>query len=187
MPARKLVTLMNSHDSKKNRDERGAAEKIMTLPEKLTTNPPRALRFHKVASSTWKKIIKLYLSVEGQIVTLFDEETIIQFCLLIEEIPWMAGIRDSVEVEYKAIEKQVSKNRSLKVTDESYKNYLHLLEQYGAILARLQGLDARLDGKRKLIHSLSQSLYLTPRSRAGVAPPEKIIEIQSEMEKLLSE
>ena len=56
---------------------------------------------------------------------------------------------------------------------ESFKNYLRLLEQYGALLARLQGIDARLDGKRKLIHLLAQSLYLTPRSRAGVVPPQK--------------
>jgi hypothetical protein len=47
-------------------------------------------------------------------------------------------------------------------------------------------MDARLDGKRKLLHSIAQSLYLTPRSRAGVAPPEKEPEKpKSEMDELL--
>jgi phage terminase small subunit len=49
-------------------------------------------------------------------------------------------------------------------------------------------MDARLDGKRKLLHTLSQSLYLTPRSRAGVAPEQKEPEHDDDpMDKLLNE
>ena len=62
------------------------------------------------------------------------------------------------------------------------------LMQANALIQRFQGMDARLDGKRKLIFSLAQSLYLTPRSRAGVAPEEKDgEEPQSDMDKLLDE
>ena len=44
-------------------------------------------------------------------------------------------------------------------------------------------LDARLDGKGKYLHSLEQSLYLTPRSRAGVAPVQKEKEKEDDLKK----
>jgi hypothetical protein len=56
---------------------------------------------------------------------------------------------------------------------DQLKDYFNALAQANALLQRFQGMDARLDGKRKLIYALAQSLYLTPRSRAGVAPTEK--------------
>ena len=62
------------------------------------------------------------------------------------------------------------------------------MEQYNALVARLIGIDARLDGKRKLEHTLAQSLYLTPRARAGVAPADrKPPEPANEMAALLEE
>lgn len=33
--------------------------------------------------------------------------------------------------------------------------------------------DARVDNKKKLLHQLGQSLYTTPRSRAGTVPVQK--------------
>ena len=54
------------------------------------------------------------------------------------------------------------------------------------LYTKWQGADARLDGKRKLLHDLEKSLYLTPRSRAGVEPPTKEPDVpKSEMEGLL--
>jgi hypothetical protein len=53
----------------------------------------------------------------------------------------------------------------------------------GGRCCKIQGMDARLDGKRKMIMT-SQSLYLTPRSRGGAfrrAPEEP----KSEMDKML--
>lgn len=65
-------------------------------------------------------------------------------------------------------------------------DYVNALTQANALLQRFQGMDARMDGKRKLVFALAQSLYLTPRSRAGVAPTEKEPEEpKSEMEKML--
>lgn len=187
MSARKLSVLMNRHDSNAARDKRTAAEKSMTPREPLQLAPPARLKGHKIASGLWKKIVTLYFSVEGQIATAFDEEILINFCLLREECDWLDEIRGKVGGEFIAIEKMISKKPS--ANDEAkMKNYLKLLEQYGAILARLQGIDARLDGKRKLTHSMAQSLYLTPRSRAGVAPPVKEqVKEMDPMEALLSE
>ena len=173
MPARKPASLIPINETKEARSARIAAEKSITPKSDLPTIPPLELKGHKTASIVWKKIVKLYASIDGKIATSFDEDLLIQYCLLIEEMPWLAEMRGTVEGEYKAVQKQVNKIRGSKMSDDAYKNYLRLLDQLNALLARIQGLDARLDGKRKLIHSLSQSLYLTPRSRAGVAPPEK--------------
>jgi hypothetical protein len=57
--------------------------------------------------------------------------------------------------------------------NDALKDYFNALAQANALLQRFQGMDARLDGKRKMVFALAQSMYLTPRSRAGVAPPEK--------------
>ena len=174
------------NETKADRSARVEAENSMTPQTELTIKPPMVLKGHKIAPIVWKKLVKLYASIEGKIATPFDEDLLVQYCLLIEELPWLTGMRSAAETEYKSIQKQIAKSRPLKLSDETYKNYLNLLNQFNALLARIQGLDARIDGKRKLIHSLSQSLYLTPRARAGVAPPVKEPETpKSEMDKLL--
>jgi phage terminase small subunit len=49
-------------------------------------------------------------------------------------------------------------------------------------------LDARVDRKRAHLHKLRESLYLTPRARAGVAPAAaQAEETPDEMEQLLGE
>jgi hypothetical protein len=49
-------------------------------------------------------------------------------------------------------------------------------------------LDARVDRKRAHLHKLRESLYLTPRARAGVAPAAaQAEEPPDEMEQLLGE
>lgn len=172
MPARKPNVLSSRHDTLEDKEKRGAAENSMTPDAPLPLNPPARLKGHETASSLWRKIAGLYASIEGKIATAFDEETLINFVLLWEECDWLIDIRAGVDRERAAIEKMIAKKPT--ANDESkMKNYINLLLQYSAILARLQGLDARLDGKRKLIHALAQSLYLTPRARAGVEPPQK--------------
>jgi hypothetical protein len=76
----------------------------------------------------------------------------------------------------------------MKPTAAHIKDYLGALFQANALLQRYQGMDARLDGKRKLVFTLAQAMYLTPRSRAGVAPKQKEEEQpKNEMEELLNE
>ena len=173
MPAKKPASLIPINETKADRAARVSAEMSMIPKTELTNRPPAALKGHKLAPAVWKKIVNLYASTDGKIATSFDEDLLIQYCLCIEELPWLSDMRTAVEGEYKAIQKQVTKLRSAKMSDEGLKNYLSLLNQLNALLTRLQSFDARIDGKRKLIHSLSQSLYLTPRSRAGVAPAQR--------------
>jgi phage terminase small subunit len=112
----------------------------------------------------------LYGETEGTIVTAFDSDLLAKYCLLEQECDVMQTLRDAVLKNYDSISGQIAKMRP---RGEDMKEFNKLMEQANALLARYQGLDARLDGKRKLLHALAQSLYLTPRSRAGVAPAEK--------------
>lgn len=139
--------------------------------EELTVSPPAGLKGHKHAAATWKRLVKLYSETDGKIVTAFDADLLVKYCLLEEECVALESIRDDTLSEHNDLKKILGKWSKPK--PDEMKNFINLLEQKNALLARYQGLDARLDGKRKLLHALAQSLYLTPRSRAGAEPPRK--------------
>lgn len=155
----------------------------MTPKTELTLNPPAALNGHKTAADVWKRLVGLYLETEGTIITAFDADLLVKYCLAEEELLELFTLRASIK---KLWEQHVKMLSAMKPKGDQLKDYFNALAQANALLQRFQGMDARLDGKRKLVFALAQSLYLTPRSRAGVAPPEKEPEEpKSEMENLL--
>lgn len=188
MSARKSYLLSKKNLTKEERAAKVAADESFTPLEKLSISPPSVLKKHPLASAMWKKIMKHYQSISGELVTAFDENILIRYVLTLEEVEWLKGIRTSVETEYKAIEKNIAKNRNVKLTDDTYKAYVKALESYHAILARLISIDARVDSKNKFVQTMEISLYLNPRSRAGVAPEAaEPTEPEDEMSKFLSE
>lgn len=170
MPAKKPQGLSNRHSTREEKDARESAEMAMTPATQLTLRPPTMLAKHKQAAAVWKRLIGLYGETEGTIITAFDSDLLAKYCLLEQECDVMQTLRDAVLKNYSTISGQIAR---MKPRGEDMKEFNKLMEQANALLARYQGLDARLDGKRKLLHALAQSLYLTPRSRAGVAPTEK--------------
>jgi len=170
MPAKKPGALKSRHDTKADLDASAQAEAAMTPTTQLTLQPPALLRGHKHATATWKELIGLYQETDGQIVTAFDSWLLAKYCLLEEEAIELDALRRSVLDDYEAVSMQLSK---IKPKADNFKEYGNLLEQKVALLTRYQGFDARLDGKRKFLVDMAQQLYLTPRSRAGVAPKEK--------------
>jgi hypothetical protein len=187
MPAAKPKTLITRAETKADQARRADAEAAMQPKTELTVAIPQVLRGrdHDVASRTWKRIVGLYGEVDGKIVTAFDQDLIVKYCLLEEECRELARMRKQIRLDWERLEKAANK---MIPTSENIKDYVKLWETVNALFARFQGMDARLDGKRKLLHALAQSLYLTPRSRAGVAPPGKPPEEEpDEMESLLSE
>lgn len=170
MPARKPSVLKSRHDTNEEKAAERAAEELLKPVTQLTLQPPKLLSGHKHATATWKELIGLYQETEGQIVTAFDAWLLAKYCLLEEEAIALEGLRDAVLADYETVSKQLSK---MKPKADNYKEYGNLLEQKVALLTRYQGFDARLDGKRKFLVDMAQQLYLTPRSRAGVAPAAK--------------
>lgn len=125
----------------------------------------------------------LYMEIEGKIATSFDEDLLVKYCLLEEEALELADMRKTIKKEW---EDQLKAAKRFKPNSKEIKEYVKMWEIVNALFQRFQGMDARLDGKRKLLHALSQSLYLTPRSRAGVEPPMKEPEKpKSDMDELL--
>lgn len=182
MPRTKPQSLIERHDTKADRSARADAESAMTPKTELTRKPPAKLTGHKIAIATWKRTVGLYGEIEGQIATSFDEDLLVKYCLVEDECDWLSRIRSKIEKQYVSADTKLAKMKP-----DDLESYYKALSQVNALLTRLQGFDARLDGKRKLGLAYSQSLYLTPRSRAGVAPPTKETEAPlSAMEKTLN-
>jgi len=172
MPARKHSSQQKGHDLNDEKRTRDDAARAVTPRTVLEIKPHAALKNHKIAAGVWTEILTLQAETKAAedgtpIITSFDKDLLIKYCLLEEECIWLEGIRADIEDDYLSVR---SKLRRVKPKGNALKDYYNVLGQVNALLARLQGMDARLDGKRKLLHSLAQSVYLTPRSRAGVAP-----------------
>jgi hypothetical protein len=152
----------------------------------LSTKPPARLMGHVAAMETWTRLIKLYQSTKGtMIVCAFDEDVLCTYSLCEAELVELFKLRSEVKDLWDAHSKLLAR---FKPRTDQLQEYVGLLAQAGALLKRYQGIDARLDGKRKLLHALSQALYLNPRSRAGVSPAEKEPEPRpSTMSKILDE
>lgn len=183
MPARKPASLRKRHDTKEERSARESAESALTPKTQLSIEPPDDLKGHAHARATWKRIVSLYYETQGTIITAFDTDVLVKYCLAEEELIELFALRKTVAKMWETHTKVLAK---LKPDNKNLKSYFGALAAANALLQRYQGIDARLDGKRKMIFALAQSLYLTPRSRAGVAPAEKPEEEpQDEMSRLL--
>lgn len=185
MPATKPKTLSKRHNTAAERKAKTAAESAVTPRTGLTLKHPDELKGHKTAIATWKRTVGLYAEVEGTIATAFDRDLLVKYCLLEEELLELAAMRKEIKQEYAT---QLKAARRFRPTSKEIKDYVNMWNMVNGLFQRFQGMDARLDGKRKLLHVLSQSLYLTPRARAGVPPPEKPLEKKkSKMAALLDE
>lgn len=187
MPATKPAALVDvdQHQGKRAHVDRVASEHALMPRTDLSLAAPAILRGHSKASRTWKRIVGLYAEVDGKIATAFDADLLTKYCLLEEEVDELALMRKRIKTTWETQERNA---KAIKPSAENLKDWLHMWDVVNGLLTRFQGMDARLDGKRKLLHTLAQSLYLTPRSRAGVTPPLKEPqEPQTEIDKLLNE
>ena len=185
MPAKKPHSLITRAETKAARAARVAGETAIMPKTQLATNPPAALKGHAEAMAIWKRLVGLYLETEGTIVTAFDSDLLIKYCLAEEELQELFALRAEIKAMWKVHVKVLG---HLKPHPDDLQAYFGALSQANALLSRFQGMDARLDGKRKMVFALAQSMYLTPRSRAGVAPQARKEEApKDEMGKLLDE
>jgi hypothetical protein len=175
MPAAKPKSLSQRNDTKADRQARTAAESSVRPKTELTIKPPASLSGHKTASVTWRRVIELQnetkAAQDGEpIITSFDVDLLVKYCLLEEEVIELAKMRADMHKDWDDNRKIAKK---IKPNPDTLKVWVNMWDVVNAMFQRFQGMDARLDGKRKLLLAVSMSLYLTPRSRAGVAPPIK--------------
>ncbi len=185
MPARKPAALHKRHSTKREKSARAASESASAPKTQLTTRPPDRLKGHRAAIEVWKRLIGLYAETQGTMITAFDEDVLVKYCLAEEDLQELFLLRAQIKKLWTAHTRLL---KTLKPTAKNLKEYFGALMQANALLQRYQGMDARMDGKRKLVFSLAQSLYLTPRARAGVAPaPKAKEEPEDEMDQLLDD
>ena len=147
-------------------EERQAAELSLTPISELPERPAE-LKGHAAALAVYQRLLSLYAELVAEVVTALDLDTLLDYCLTMEQIGQLDGLRNAL---FRSLTKARSDEKKME------------LEQ------RLLALDARAERKRVLAQRLRESLYLTPRARAGATPPTKPAEPErDEMETLLAE
>jgi len=190
MPGNKPNALNKRKDSKQERAARVDMESMVTPETELTIFPPNELKGRKIACLVWVRVIALQNETQAAkdgtpIITAFDERSLIIFCKMVED---EAILEMKLSKLDKAQEDLYTKASKIKPTKNNFKAFLSVWAQFNAVTSNFKGMSARLDAHRNSMLELAKSLYLTPSSRAGVAPPQKEPDKpKSDMAKLLSE
>lgn len=183
MPALKGLALNKRHATKEERAVRESLEATVMPRTRIEVKPPAALKGRKIAAAMWTRLVKLYDETQGTLITAFDENILVEYCKLHDE---EMNLETKTQELDKAQQDALKKAKHIKPNAENLKDWVAMWNQINALTNNFKNMDARLDGKRKLKLALEQSLYLTPRSRAGAAPEEKPpTEPKSEMDDLL--
>jgi hypothetical protein len=184
MPAKKPLALIVRHDTKKEIRERSERESAMVPTELLSVDVPHALEGerYKYAAKAWKRCVSLYLDLQSAIATPLDENLLVKYCKAEQQFIEMEKLRDEKINEWEVARGKANK---IKLTGDAkqLKEWRQMWELINDMERVITVLDARLDAKGKYIHSMQQSLYLTPRSRAGVTPSKRKAEVIDVFEK----
>jgi hypothetical protein len=185
MPAKKPASLVVRDETKAERQRRDEQAKALTPGKSLSVRPPAQLT-GEVARSAWQETIRLYLTLDARIVSVLDLGLLRDYCIVCEQMAEIDELRAVARNNYSVNQALLVKALMDKKDATDLKILTKLSESVNRCFDKILRLDARADGKRKLVHSYRQSLMLTPRSRGGVNPEEKQKEEpQSAMGKIL--
>lgn len=185
MPAPKPRGLITRAETKAAKQARADAESAMKPGRGLPANPPARLNGHETAAAVWRRLMRMYGELEATVVTRLDQDLLIDYCILTEQTAEMDDMRRAAYQVWADLKRRwdaaLADKRPVDVIDEA-------VDRMQIALAEAVKLDGRVDRKRALLLQWRQSLYLTPRARAGAAPEQKAPpEVPDEMEKLLGE
>ncbi len=130
---------------------------------------PARLDGRETAAATWRRLMREFAGIEGEIVTRLDMDLLIDYCLLMDQLVELDQMRKSA----KEIWEQLDEARKKSLTDGDLVGALSIATKVNYAFDNIVKLDSRADRKRALLFQMKQSLYLTPRARAGVAPARK--------------
>lgn len=135
----------------------------------LPSEPPKRLARRQVAAAVWRRVMREYGSIEAEIVTRLDMDHLIDYCILVEECMQLDEMRTSALAIQRAMD---AKYQALMESGELEEALAMSNKVLGAQEA-VTKIDARKDRKLDLIKKWRESLYITPRARAGTAPAQK--------------
>jgi len=184
MPAKKPSSLINRHETAAQRRERQRCEAALRPKSALPISAPARLKEYKVAAATWRACMRIYAELDGEIVTRLDFDHLVDYCMLIEHLSEIDYMRKAAYKAWLELAEEHDRLVEMGEVDEAVQMAVKVVGAFDAITK----LDTRAERKRALIKQWRESLYLTPRSRAGVAPARKEPEEElDELEKLLDE
>jgi len=169
MPAPKPSSLINRHETAEERAEREEREAALRPNRTLPQNPPASLRGRKTAEVVWRRLIRMYGELEAEIITRLDMDLLVDYCLLAEQVSEMDDMRKTAVFNYELLSRLQKKY----IDDGKEESASFLASKITASFESILKIDGRVDRKRDLMFKLRQSLYLTPRARAGTAPKGK--------------
>lgn len=173
MPAPKPVNLHKRHNTKAEIAERKQAEAALHSERGLSINVPAAIKKDRVASATWRRLIREYGRLDAELISRLDFDLLIDYCQVMSQTEQL----DSMRLNSFEIWKFLTEQRARFVAEQDHLSALALIDKIQKSYDVIIKIDARLDAKRKLAFSIRQSTFMTPRSRSGVKPsqdPEKM-------------
>jgi len=180
----KPAGLVTRAETKAKKAERAQKENALRPKRGLSLEPSARLKGHKAACFIWRRLMRRYSELEAVIVTGLDWILVENFCLAVQQYDELINMRRSAYQVWEKLDKA-----SKEISDETpVEDQIKIWMKVGGSLSDATKLDARIDRKEALLHQLGQSLYITPRSRAGTAPKPKEKEMPpDDMEQLLDD
>lgn len=178
------------HNTQAEAQARAEAESALVPKRKLPESEPALLKGHLTAAREWRRLIALYNSLEAEIVSRLDMGMLLDYCMLIEQLEELDELRAASVKGWRSAQAILDAFGQQQADDDAesidIKTWIKAQEAVNWAYDKIIKIDGRVDRKRALLLQLRQSLYLTPRSRAGVSPSEKAKEEpKDDMEKLL--
>ena len=181
-PARKPSGLKTRHDTAADKKAGESREESLRPGRDLPVAAPARLKGHEIASAIWRKTLRKYNELEAEVVTGLDMDLLVDYCILMEQVQELDTMRKACYQAWEQIQKIWEKTLA-EGNEEKIANMTIRLE---VAQTEVMKFDGRVDRKRALIFQLRQSMYLTPRARAGAAPSKKEKELPpDELEQLL--
>lgn len=170
-------------ETKAKKAQRAQKEEALRPSRALPRDPAR-LKDYPVARATWRAIMREYNDIEGVIVTRLDYDHLIDYCMLHQHLAEIDTMRNAAYQVWLEISKAHDDLVNEEKIDEAVLIALKVVGAFDAVAK----LDTRAERKRALIKQWRESLYLTPRARAGTAPKEKEKEVPpDDLEQLLDD
>ena len=130
---------------------------------------PARLFGHDVAAECWRRAMRAYGQVEATVVTQMDMDLLVDYCILTEQVTELDELRKASLAQWKRLNDNWAQVEKEVFGKELLQAVIALEHAFTDVVK----LDGRVDRKRALLLQWRQSLYLTPRARAGVAPAGK--------------
>ena len=163
----KPTGLVERAETLEKKAQRAGRDDALRPLRPLQASPPAQLKEHKVAQGVWRRLMRLYGELEAEIVTRMDTDLLCDYCMLVEQVAELDALRRSAFRVWETAETALDEFRG--APEERYAMALKVQQALKDVIS----FDGRADRKRDLALKLRQSLYMTPRARAGTIPAQK--------------